>query len=100
MAALHGEVERGDDLRLRRRLLRRLGLPAVGAWRLIAFDHLDAEVAQEEEDVVDLLGRELDVLQRVVHVLGVQVALLAALGDQLAHFLDVELGWFARLAFC
>ena len=32
--------------------------------------------------------------------LGVQVALLAALGNQLAHLLDVELGWSARVAFC
>ena len=46
--ALHREVERGSDLRLDRLLLHRRGLPAVGAERLIAVDHVDAEVAQED----------------------------------------------------
>ena len=50
---------------------------------------------KEEEDVVDLIGREIDVLQRVGDMLAVQVALFAALGDQLPDLFDVQLRRFA-----
>ena len=63
--------------------------PAGGC--LVALDDVDAEVVEEDEDVVDLVGRQIDVLQHVVDVVGVQVALLAALGDELVDLLDGEL---------
>ncbi len=65
--------------------------------RLVAFDDVDAEVVEEQEDVVDLIGRQIDVLQRVRDVVAVQVALLAALGDELLDLVDGELGAFHRL---
>ena len=61
---LDREVELGDDLLLG------LGLGAVAGTRLVALDDVDAQVVEEEEDVVDLIGREIDVLQRVVDVVG------------------------------
>ena len=88
---LDREVELGDDL-------------FFGAWprrrrrqRLVALDDVDAEVVEEQEDVVDLVGREIDVLQHVGDVVAVQVALLAALGDELLDLFDGELGAFHRL---
>ena len=76
---------------------------ALASWpscarRLVALEDVDAEVVEEDEDVVDLVGRQVDVLQGVVHVVGVQVALLAALVDQLAHLFDGQLGRVGRLA--
>ena len=53
---------------------------------------------EEDEDVVDLVRAEVDFLQDVVDVFGRQVPLLAPFCDQLAHFIDGELGRFARLA--
>ena len=73
---------------------RSLAFIAVAAGqRPIAFDDVDAEVVEEQEDVVDLIGREIDVLQCVADVFGVQVALTAALDEQPAHFVD---GCFCR----
>jgi len=40
---------------------------------------------EEDEDVVELLDRQVDVAQLLVHVVGVEVALLAAFGHELTH---------------
>ena len=72
------------------------GLLALVARGLVAFEDIDAEVVEEDQDVVDLLGVKVDVPQHVAHVFGVQVALLAALDDEVADLFDVQLGHFAR----
>jgi hypothetical protein len=89
---LHREVELGDDL------LFGLGLLPVRPRRLVALEDVDPEVVEEDEDVVDLVGRQIDVLQRVVHVVGVQVALLAPLGHEVSHLFDGQLRCVRRLA--
>ena len=48
--------------------------------RFVAFDDVDAELVEQDEDVVDLLGGQFDVLQPVVDVFGGQKALFAAFG--------------------
>ena len=68
----------------------------ASAGGLVAFDDVDALVGEEQEDVVDLIGRQVDVLQHVSNVLAGQVALFAALGEQFAHLVDHRLGWLRR----
>ena len=58
---LHGEVERGDALLLLL-LSGRLDTWPSLSGALVALDDVDAEVVEEDEDVVDLLGGQLDVL--------------------------------------
>ncbi len=70
----------------------------VAVQRLVALDDVDAQVVEEYEHVVDLLSGQLNVLQQVVDVPGVQVALLAALGHEVPHLCDVQLGRFTCLA--
>jgi hypothetical protein len=53
---------------------------------------------EEDEHGVDLLCRQVDLLQHVVKVLGQQITPLASLGEQLVHFLDRQLARLARLA--
>ena len=68
----------------------------------LALEDVDAEVGEEVVDAVDLVGRELDVLQRVGDVVAREVALLAALVDEHADLLDAQLGRLGRLVavFC
>ncbi len=91
VGGLDRQVELGDDLFFG------LGLGAVAGQRLVAFDDVDAQVVEQQEDVVDLVGGEVDVLQRVGDVLAVQVALFAALGDELLDLVDGQLGALHRL---
>ena len=73
------------------------------AGRLVALDHIDADIVQEQQEVVELIGVELDVLQHVVDVVDVQVALLATFNHQGVDFFDAldaqpVLGRFAGFA--
>lgn len=65
----------------------------IDCGRLVPLNDVDAKVVEEKDDVVDLLGVQLDVPQRVGDVLGGQVAPLTALGEQFADLID---GWFCR----
>ena len=45
---------------------------------------------KRDQDLVELLWGQLDVLQRVGDVVGGYVALLAAFGEQLTHFFQLQ----------
>ena len=85
LGAPEREVELGNDLRLK------LGLAILSHCCLVSLDDLDAEVMEEDEERVDLVRGEVDLLQHVVDVFGGQVAVLAALGEELVYLLDGEL---------
>ena len=87
---LHREVELGGDLLLGCDLV----LPTGAS--LIGLDDLDAEVVQGEEDGLELLGRQVELCQHVVEVVGEQVALLASLPEQLLDLFDRKLSWIAE----
>ena len=88
---LDREVELGDDLVLG------LGVGAHVPAGALALEDVDAEVGEEVVDAVDLVRRELDVLQRVGDVVAREVALLASLVDEQADLLDAQLAGVDRL---
>ncbi len=69
-------------------LVARAGLAGACVVHAVGPDHVDAEVVEGHVDVVDLLGREVDVGEDLEDVLGGEVALLLALVEQHADFLD------------
>ena len=73
---LDREVELGDDLVVG------LGIGGGAGRDAFALEDVDAVVGEDVVDVVDLVERELDVLQRIGDVLARQVALLETLIDE------------------
>ena len=75
-------------------------LAAVRVVDAVGPDHVDAEVVEGHVDVVDLLRREVDVGEDLEDVLGREVALLLALFEQDADFLDRREDRLVRRSIC
>ncbi len=77
----------------------------VPAWRALVVhavgpDHVDAEVVEGDVDVVDLLGRQVDVREDLEDVLGGEVPLLLALVEKQPDLLYRTEDRIVRLTIC